>query len=66
MGSNSLAVHAIPCRLPTDTSFGIIGSVGAVTAQEGPSGPRYAVLASPIPGAPNSGAKQGLGPLVLE
>lgn len=56
----------IPRRLPSDTSFGVIGNVGAVIAQDGSAGPRYAILASPTPGAANSGPKQGLGPLVLE
>ena len=54
------------CRLPSDTSFGVIGGVGAVSAQDVSAGPRYAILAWPTPGAANSGPKQGLGPLVLE
>ncbi|KAL4425867.1 hypothetical protein ABPG75_009883 [Micractinium tetrahymenae] len=49
--------------LPTDISFGTIGSAGAVTALASGS-PQYAILASPTPGRDNSGPRPG-GPLIV-
>lgn len=49
-------------RLPTDVSFGTVGGQVAAAAE---SGPRYAVLATPTPGKPNSGPRPG-GPLITE
>ncbi|KAL4445750.1 hypothetical protein ABPG77_008949 [Micractinium sp. CCAP 211/92] len=49
--------------LPTDISFGTIGSAGAVTAQAS-GAPQYAILASPTPGRDNCGPRPG-GPLIV-
>lgn len=62
----STPLLAPPCRthsLPTDISFGTIGSAGAVTAQAS-GAPQYAILASPTPGRDNSGPRPG-GPLIV-
>jgi hypothetical protein len=58
---SSLLSVVLARRLPTDVSFGTVGGQVAAAAE---SSPRYAVLATPTPGKPNSGPRPG-GPLVI-
>lgn len=56
--------HCPPfCSIPTDVSFGLIGSTGVVSAAQERT-PQYALLAAPTPGRENSGPRPG-GPLIV-